>query len=35
MDNHVLGSILTATVTYITLQMLIGRVTNKTRRRRR
>lgn len=34
MDNHVLGFILTATVTYIIIQMLIGRVTSKTRHRR-
>ena len=34
MDNHVLGFILSATVTYIVIQMLIGRVTNKSRRRR-
>lgn len=35
MDNHVLGFILTATVTYIIIQALIGRVTNKNRRRRK
>jgi hypothetical protein len=35
MDNHVLGFVLTATVTYIIIQMLIGRVTSKTRRRRK
>ena len=34
MDKHVLGFILTATVTYIIIQMLIGRVTSKTRRHR-
>lgn len=35
MDNHVLGFILTATVTYIIIQMLIGKATSKVRRRRK
>lgn len=35
MDNHVLGFILTATVTYIIIQALIGRVKRPSRRNRR
>lgn len=34
MDNHVLGFILTATVTYIIIQALIGRVKRPPRYRR-